>query len=475
MKIKTNLRSLHDLEVAFVSLVDRGANRIPFRVVKRQEPTMLNLSNLPTLAKFFNLSKAEPATATATATAEPTGPQSLAVVLAESDPQALDDLATLGYTHTTEYSDGTVLVSKSEGVDPSQHTLMKLDESTIVVVKGFEPYGARCNALPFAESMKAKGFYESFRTAGYLASDRIQDNMYTVASPKEAAAMIRKVMTECMDYMAGLAEGLPEDLFVYQDGRLSVSKACAGPSHKKVIKSPDEDGVEDPDSKDSSAATVAKAAAKQMPFKPKEPAETEVPPAGEKTAPAAPSQEAPDKEGVAPETVPDPDAGKPKTTAPAPAASTDSTSPVEKGPVPDTQKPEGKEGEDGDEGDSDEGKEGGKAPDAKQRTQQEFMDEVLATFRGMAEVVQTIQALNGGMSHVLKRVDELASDVGVFKQATEQKIDVALKKAETASQAVQSTVVGSDLGGDPSPKVGVSKSDSDPRTGQFDSAFIRRN
>jgi uncharacterized protein YoxC len=107
------------------------------------------------------------------------------------------------------------------------------------------------------------------------------------------------------------------------------------------------------------------------------------------------------------------------------------------------------------------------------KSQKEFMDEVLASIRGFAEVVQTVQALNGGMTNILKRVDELGEDVKTFKKATEEKIDSVVKKADTATQAVQGTVLAVDLGGDPTPVTKVQKAD-DPRSGVFDTAFIRR-
>ena len=47
MKVKTTMRQMKDAKVSFISLVTRGANRIPFRVLKSQgEDNMLDLSQL---------------------------------------------------------------------------------------------------------------------------------------------------------------------------------------------------------------------------------------------------------------------------------------------------------------------------------------------------------------------------------------------------------------------------------------------
>lgn len=47
MKVKTTMRQMKDAKVAFISLVARGANRIPFRVIKSEgDEKMLDLSQL---------------------------------------------------------------------------------------------------------------------------------------------------------------------------------------------------------------------------------------------------------------------------------------------------------------------------------------------------------------------------------------------------------------------------------------------
>ena len=58
MKVKTTMRQMKDAKVSFISLVTRGANRIPFRVLKSQgEDNMLDLS------KMAHVFKNEPAPA----------------------------------------------------------------------------------------------------------------------------------------------------------------------------------------------------------------------------------------------------------------------------------------------------------------------------------------------------------------------------------------------------------------------------
>ncbi|MDO5623505.1 MAG: hypothetical protein Q4G71_02330 [Pseudomonadota bacterium] len=48
MKVKTSMRRLKNAQISFISLVSRGANRIPFRILKSDsgESAMLNLANI---------------------------------------------------------------------------------------------------------------------------------------------------------------------------------------------------------------------------------------------------------------------------------------------------------------------------------------------------------------------------------------------------------------------------------------------
>lgn len=47
MRVKTTMRQMKEAKVNFISLVTRGANRIPFRVLKSQgEDNMLDLTQL---------------------------------------------------------------------------------------------------------------------------------------------------------------------------------------------------------------------------------------------------------------------------------------------------------------------------------------------------------------------------------------------------------------------------------------------
>ena len=64
MKIKTVARELKNADVRFISLVAKGANRIPFRIIKsaKDENQMLDLSKLGHVLKSEQAPTKTPAT-----------------------------------------------------------------------------------------------------------------------------------------------------------------------------------------------------------------------------------------------------------------------------------------------------------------------------------------------------------------------------------------------------------------------------
>lgn len=92
----------------------------------------------------------------------------------------------------------------------------------------------------------------------------------------------------------------------------------------------------------------------------------------------------------------------------------------------------------------------------------------------LQKVLKAVSDLSSELLKVSKSVSDLGTEVKLVKTSTEEKIDVLTKKADTAVHAVRGTVLSSEVPGDPTPAIKVKKEDSDPRSGIFDTAMIRR-
>lgn len=158
-KVKLNVTKLGDPTVNYISLVSRGANRIPFRIVKReQEPSMIDLASL-SLSRLFKGEKATP---------ESTVPNPTIVGFVTMKDDNFDTvkkhLQDAGYkiADCQEETDGSV-VFKQQLVMPEEFAVVKMSDTLLVLIDGVDP------------ELAVKGtIYESFLTEdNFLPSHEI--------------------------------------------------------------------------------------------------------------------------------------------------------------------------------------------------------------------------------------------------------------------------------------------------------------
>lgn len=387
MRFTIPLRKLSKLDVKYVSLVDRGANRIPFRIIKQEQDMSIDLARLG-----FRTKKADaqpPAKGEAQAKPEAT---LTAVVLAKNDESLIADARTalaeqgIDLPDTKVFEDGTVALYKGEYEDGA---IVRVDENVAVVLKAFEPWGGSSTDSTFAELVASRGFYDNVRTAMNIASDSLYDSMYDAKSPAEAGTAVKKLMDDLSAYVVSLAKSLPVSVF-------------------KVEK------------------VIGEVVAKSTSGAPKKPTPEEAAAAGEGEKPAE-------------------------------ADATDDKTPA----GGDAEKPA--------EGEAD-------GADDKSKKKPVSMEEVASTMESaLAPVLEVLSTMAEKMKAVSEAVSVVTQKVEVIEKTTEQKIDVLAQKVDTASRAVRGAVVASETLGDAvSAPTKVKKQDADPRSGVFDTAFIRR-
>src|SRR4051812_16716699 len=143
MKVRVQANRLEKGDVAYISLVERGANRAPFKVMKQDKgQTMIDLSRIlkgDSQAKIVGY-----------------------VLKSEDRTDAVDAaLKGLGIIidKPVEFTDGT-MIFKQEEFDPKDAkgvVAIKMDESFVVLAKGFDPY-SMCEDMGFSDILKSQGF-----------------------------------------------------------------------------------------------------------------------------------------------------------------------------------------------------------------------------------------------------------------------------------------------------------------------------
>lgn len=198
-KATLNLTEMYDADVKFISLVKRGANKIPFRIIKSEDGNMIDLGKLFTTQK----------------TAEAPAPTIVGFAVAKSDKTEgfIAALKSEGYEFTQEdiNDGGAVLTVKT--ADPENITTVKLNEDVAVMIEGVKKgfYGYS-DSTDFTEKMSTDGFYSSLYTAMSVLGDTVCSTMYK-ADNGAPVEIITKAFQDAQNYVTSLVTAIPVSCF----------------------------------------------------------------------------------------------------------------------------------------------------------------------------------------------------------------------------------------------------------------------
>lgn len=208
-KVRLNVNKLGDPTVNYISLVSRGANRIPFRIVKHeQEQSMIDLASL-NLSKLFKGEKA---------IAESTVPQPTIVGFVTMKDENFDivkkHLKDAGYkiSDLHEESDGSVVFKQQDEL-PEEFSVLKMADSLLVLVDGIDAEEAVEGTI--YESLLQE---DSFLPSQEIAAKGMQLAMTEISatddSAKDKVAKMELVTKDYNGYMSKLFNWVPAQLNV---------------------------------------------------------------------------------------------------------------------------------------------------------------------------------------------------------------------------------------------------------------------
>lgn len=437
MKVTIPLRKLSDLDVKFVSLVERGANRIPFRIIKSQEKDMsIDLSKLGFRVKKA-AEEAKPGTASVTAVILSSGDDTVVTKVQKT-------LADTGIelTHHTLFEDGTVALHKEDAAI-ADGTVIRMNPNFAVVLTDMGKNLDNLKKSAFGEMADAKGYFEGPAPVLEMANDVIRAGVQKADSPIAAGTLVRDSMEGVQQYLGYLTEVLPTGILKSEVAIYEIVKAGGAPGKKGVnpfAKPAEGTAAEEAVEAAAEATEVANGAADTVKAKKEEAPEAvavvaaPVVATGDVAEVSKASMSAAEKEHMATITDPGEKMEFMRMTPDERAAC-----------MAKAKKPVAKE------------------------------DASVASNAQMEKVLKAMSEMASAVATLTQNVSVLSADITSIKKSTEEKIDVIAKKAETATTAVRGTVLASAPAGDPYPVTSIKKVDSDPRTGVFDTAMLGRN
>ena len=209
-KIKLNVNKLGDPTVNYISLVSRGANRIPFRIVKhdKQESGMIDLASL-NLSKLFK-GEQKP---TEVAAPAPTI-VGFVTMMDENFDLVKKHLKDAGYkiSNISEEADGSVVFKQQEEM-PDHFDVIKMSDALLVLVDGAD--GENAVEGTIYESLLKE---DSFLPSQEIATKGMALAMNEISGADEAieekVAKMELVTKDYNGYLAKLFSWVPAQLNV---------------------------------------------------------------------------------------------------------------------------------------------------------------------------------------------------------------------------------------------------------------------
>lgn len=205
--LKFKATEMKSAQVERISLVERGANRIPFRVIKEDRNMKTRLQDFD-LASVFKREK------------HSDKPTVVGIITMKSDEfdAVKAEITAAGFTveHEQVMEDTSVIFKQAEGDLPKDVVIVKLSDKVAVAMKGFSPYSVGmsvADGTSFNDACIAQGFYPNVGTM----VDVLRSSVYEVTSkaddPAEASAAIESMFNEARDYCVSMVKSLPTAAF----------------------------------------------------------------------------------------------------------------------------------------------------------------------------------------------------------------------------------------------------------------------
>lgn len=204
MKVRIKANRLEKGDVQYLSLVERGANRAPFKVMKHDSrgQTMIDLSRM-----FKSDGQAK----------------IVGYVLKNEDRTDAVDAAlkSLGIAidKPVEFSDGTMVFKQQEfdlKAENNGVVAIKMDADFVLLAKGFDPYSMSAE-MGFSDILKSQGFMPGLSMAMDALGTTVRQSLINAEGPEDAVTKVEAALDQFHDFAAKLVASIPSTAFKAQD------------------------------------------------------------------------------------------------------------------------------------------------------------------------------------------------------------------------------------------------------------------
>ena len=218
-KVIIQARELSDMDVNIISLVKRGANRIPFRIVKSDGESTMNISNL-----FVWKQEPQPAAL-------------VAVVLAKTaDQEAYTKALEKGgfdVDHVTEGEEGTITLMFTKSDEMEDAVALKISDEVALIIVGVEKgLLAFPDSNSFIENITKAGFAPSYRIANEILTETVGNIIFSEGDAEETKTAVSKAISDFGGYIEAILSTIPVQAFKAEEIVVEVEKGLLNAPNK---------------------------------------------------------------------------------------------------------------------------------------------------------------------------------------------------------------------------------------------------
>lgn len=220
-QLTVSATELQNVSVDFVSLVHKGANRLPFKIIKSEGEVSLDVSKIGKalfikseagVVSVAPIKQVEAILVPESANAE--------AILAEVTKASPDIQLAI------KKEAGFISLAKSDTVADDSVVLRTGNNGAIIVSGLKKVFDAYTGVTGFTNKVRAEGFYGSLWNANYILEDCIYEALNEAGSPQEATSLVTAIVGEYQAYVTMLLSELPTEAF-YIDRFMSASVSSA--------------------------------------------------------------------------------------------------------------------------------------------------------------------------------------------------------------------------------------------------------
>ncbi len=218
-KVIIQARELSDMDVNIISLVKRGANRIPFRIVKSDGESTMNLSNL-----FVWKQEPQPAALVAVVLAKTANHDAYTKALEKGG---------FDVDHVTEGEEGTITLMFTKSDEMEDAVALKISDEVALIIVGVEKgLLAFPDSNSFIENITKAGFAPSYRIANEILTETVGNIIFSEGDAEETKTAVSKAISDFGGYIEAILSTIPVQAFKAEEIVVEVEKGLLNAPNK---------------------------------------------------------------------------------------------------------------------------------------------------------------------------------------------------------------------------------------------------